>query len=600
MLVFEGAAVGEPPRGEVLGLFADKGRSGGAHLFQSIAVAGELALDIPAFARFTSLLILPFAHEDLAIILGGYLIVNNVMPVSMVAVSIYIGMVASDFALYGLGAAARRVPWLSRYAVDDRVRQFSDTLQRNVFGVVALSRVVPGVVFVAFVACGWTGVSLSRFAAASLIVSAIYLPLVLYLVIEFGAVLNEWIGVWAWPLLFFVIVASSLLRKWIFSFRDSSEAVSAVDAVMTETCLGMPPLSRNDCRVAAAERIPPALFYLPLVINWLCLGLRYGSLTLPTAANPKIFTGGMWGESKSSYFDDVAPSERGWIADYVVMKRAVGLAAAVGQANDAILRAGLTFPLMAKPDIGWHGHGVRRIDAPGQLAHYLANFPHDHALMLQRYVPYAAEAAVLYARLPGEAAGRILSLTLRYFPHVVGNGRDTVRQLIRRDARANWKSDLHLGIDPTHRGICDLDRIPDGGEVVQIALIGNQRAGALYRDGRAYITPALEQRFDAIARSMTEFHYGRFDLRFDTIAALMRGEDLSILEINGIGGEGIDCWDPRLSVREVYRRLMEQQRLLFQIGRGNRARGFRPTGTGDFIGSLIRQTQLIRRYPASA
>lgn len=565
-----------------------------------MAVVGEIALDISAFARFTSLLILPFAHEDLAIILGGYLIVNNVMPVSMVAVSIYIGMVASDFALYGIGAAARRVPWLHRYAVDDRVLQFSDTLQRNVFGIVALSRVVPGVVFVAFVACGWARVSLARFAAASLIVSAIYLPLVLYLVIEFGAVLSDWIGIWAWPLLFLAIVASSLLRKWIFSFRGSSEAVSAVDTVMTETCLGMPPLSRNDCRVAVAERIPPALFYLPLVINWLCLGLRYGSLTLPTAANPKIMTGGMWGESKSSYFDDVAPSERGWIADYVVVKRASGLAADVGQANDAILRAGLTFPLMAKPDIGWHGHGVRRIDEPAQLAHYLAHFPHDHALMLQRYVPYAAEAAVLYARLPGEATGRILSLTLRYFPHVVGNGRNTVRELIRRDARASWKSDLHLGIDPTHRGICDLDRNPACGEVVQIALIGNQRAGALYRDGRSYITPSLEQRFDAIARSMTEFHYGRFDLRFDSIAALMRGEDLSIVEINGIGGEGIDCWDPRLSVREVYRRLMEQQRLLFQIGCGNRARGFRPTGTGDFIGSLIRQTRLIRRYPASA
>jgi len=569
-------------------------------LLQSIAVAGEIALDLGAVARFTSLLILPFAHEDLAIILGGYLVVNNVMPVSLVAVSIYIGMVASDFALYGIGAAARRVPWLSRYAVDDRVRRFSGTLERNVFGVVALSRVVPGVVFVAFVACGYARVSLTRFAAASLIISAIYLPLVLYIVIEFGAVLNDWIGVWTWPLLFLAIAASSLLRKWIFSFRDTSEAVSAVDTVMTETCLGMPPLSRSDCRVAAAERIPPALFYLPLVLNWLWLGLRHGSLTLPTAANPKIFTGGMWGESKSAYFDDVAPAERSWVADYVVVTRTASLAADVTQANEALRGAGLTFPLMAKPDIGWHGHGVRRIDAPAQLLDYLSGFPADHRLMLQRYVPYAAEAAVLYARRPGEATGRILSLTLRYFPHVVGNGHDTVRNLIRRDARANWKSDLHLGIDPTHRGICDLDRSPACGEVVQIALIGNQRAGALYRDGRAHITHALEQRFDAIARSMTEFHYGRFDLRFDSIDALMRGEDLAILEINGIGGEGIDCWDPRLSVREVYRRLMVQQRLLFEIGRGNRARGFSPTGAGDFIGSLIRQTRLIRRYPASA
>ena len=95
----------------------------------------------------------------------------------------------------------------------------------------------------------------------------------------------------------------------------------------------------------------------------------------------------------------------------------------------------------------------------------------------------------------------------------------TVRQLIGSDARAQWKSALHLGVDPTHRGVdpLDLDRIPARGEVVRIALIGNQRAGALYRDGRRHITAALEARFDAIARSMTEFHYGRFDLRFETV-----------------------------------------------------------------------------------
>jgi hypothetical protein len=79
----------------------------------------------------------------------------------------------------------------------------------------------------------------------------------------------------------------------------------------------------------------------------------------------------------------------------------------------------------------------------------------------------------------------------------------------------------------------------------------------------------------------------------------MRGEDLSIMEINGIGGEAIDAWDPRLSVAEAYRRLADQQRLLFLIGERNRARGFRPTCASDFVLSLLRQTHLIRRYPAS-
>ena len=578
----------------------------GTLLFQTIAAFGHLAtLDFSGLAKVTSLLVLPFAHEDLAIVFGGYFIVNNLMPAGLVALSIYGGMVASDFALYGIGAAARSLPRLRRFAVDDRVCRFGETLKRNVFGLVALCRVVPGVVFVAFVACGWMRVSLARFTAASLIVSALYLPLMLYLVIVFGDALDDRLGLLAWPILLIAFTASNFVRKRVFSFREATEPDMAGAAELPQFSFGMPPLARADRKVAMAERIPPPLFYAPLVMNWIRLGLRYRSLTLPTAANPAIFTGGMWGESKSGYFFDVAPAMREWIAGFVVVRRSAGawsLGADIERALSALAGADLDFPLIAKPDIGWHGHGVRRIDDRSQLTQYIARFPEGATLMLQRFVPHAAEAALLYARLPGENAGRILSLTFRYFPHVVGNGRLTLRQLICSDARAQWKSALHLGIDRTHCGVAsdDLDRVPARGEVVRIALIGNQRAGALYRDGRRYITGSLEARFDAIARSMTEFHYGRFDLRFELLDAFARAEDFSIMEINGIGGEAIDCWDPRLNVAEVYRRLADQQRLLFMIGERNRARGFKPTAVRDFLAGVIRQTQLIRRYPASA
>jgi hypothetical protein len=93
---------------------------------------------------------------------------------------------------------------------------------------------------------------------------------------------------------------------------------------------------------------------------------------------------------------------------------------------------------------------------------------------------------------------------------------------------------------------------------------------------------------------------GRFDIRFAGIDALMRGEDFSIIEINGIGGEAIDAWDPLLPVREVYRRLIMHQRLLFAIGDGNRTRGFRPTPPAEFLRHLFRQAKLIRHYPPSS
>src|SRR5215467_13494737 len=120
------------------------------------------SIDYSWLAKFVSLIVLPLADEDFAIILGGYIVVNKLMPVGMVVGIIYVGMVGSDFAFYGIGAAARRIPWLSRFAVDDRVKNFAETLKRNLFELVALCRVVPGIDLIAFMACGWTRVPLSR------------------------------------------------------------------------------------------------------------------------------------------------------------------------------------------------------------------------------------------------------------------------------------------------------------------------------------------------------------------------------------------------------------------------------------------------------
>jgi len=177
-------------------------------------------IDYLWLAKFASLILLPFADEDFAIILGGYIVVNRLMPVGLVAMSIYVGMVASDFALYGVGMAARRAPWLRRLAVSDRVRSFADTLKRNLFEVVALCRIVPGLDLVAFVACGWTRVPLARFTLASLVISALYLPLMLYLVVLFGDAMDDHAGLWTWPFLLVAVAVIGFVRNRIFSLGE--------------------------------------------------------------------------------------------------------------------------------------------------------------------------------------------------------------------------------------------------------------------------------------------------------------------------------------------------------------------------------------------
>ena len=201
--------------------------------------------DPGALAKCLSLLVLPFASEDLAFIFGGFIVVNQLMPVGLVAASIYGGIVASDFVLYGIGAGARRIPWLSRFAVDDNVESFTSTFKRNMFGLVALCRVVPGV-FIALIACGWARVPLTRFMLASLIVSALYLPLMLYLVVVFGDALDDHVGLWTWPFLLGVVALAGFVRNRVFSLDASARAADRPE----------PPLSLEPPHCGRLDALP--------------------------------------------------------------------------------------------------------------------------------------------------------------------------------------------------------------------------------------------------------------------------------------------------------------------------------------------------------
>jgi hypothetical protein len=513
--------------------------------------------------------------------------------------------VVSDFALYGIGAGARRLPWLQKHAVDDRVRGFGEVLRRNLFALVALCRFVPGFVFVAFVACGWARVSLARFTAASLMVSAVYLVIMLYLVATFGDALDDHIGLWAWPLLLALLGAGAFARSRILAFGGAAASEETAPPVKTAGLAALQADAAPAARpFAPAERIPPVLLRIPLVLHWVWLALRHRALALPCLANPGLATGGLWGESSAECLRAVAAAQRGAIADFVVMRRRAdpsSLNFDHARALRLVADAGLRFPLVAKPDIGRHGHGVRLVEDAAALRRYLEKFPGGAKLILQRYVPWAGEAVVHYARMPREG-GRVLSLTLRHCPHVIGDGVATVRELVARDRRLRRHAALFLGHDPSHLGHdrAALERVPEEGEIVRLSLIGSRRAGGRHRDASEAVTPALAARIATIVDGMPEVHYGRLSLRFGSLEALSRGEDVVVVDIGGIGGDADDAWDPALSLRETWRRRFARQRLLFAIGAYNRARGFEPPDAGEFLGRLVQETDLLHRYPASS
>lgn len=343
---------------------------------------------------------------------------------------------------------------------------------------------------------------------------------------------------------------------------------------------------------SALERMPKWLICIPLTLQWLYLAFRYRSFTLPTAANPAITAGGLVGEGKLEYFSRMGPLARAATASYCAISTHCMPAAT--ELRKSMRAAGLSFPVIAKPDLGLCGYGVRLVANGDELQAYLKAFPANEMVVLQQWLPQEGEAGIFYARDPQAGQGRIIGLTLRYFPRVTGDGSHTLAELIAADSRAR-----RLVGAAQHDCSYDAERIPVAGELVRLATIGSTRVGGLYRDGGAYITGQLTQAIDAIAQDMPTFYFGRFDVRFDSLQDLSLGLGLKIMEINGAGSEAIQAWDPDTRVLDGFRMIFEKQRILFAIGDQMRSQGFKPIGLLALMQLNQRQLRLIARYPAS-
>jgi hypothetical protein len=339
--------------------------------------------------------------------------------------------------------------------------------------------------------------------------------------------------------------------------------------------------------VAAVEILPKWLLFTPLTIQWFWLGARYGSVTLPSVVNPGIETGGLVGESKYAYLKLIAPRFRDRVAETVLVPP--------GADAEAIrVAAGLAYPLIAKPDIGWCGFGVRRIDGLRELSDYSTAFPVGESFLLQRLVAEPHEAALFYVRHPDNPRGRVIALTVRHLPQVTGNGDSDVAALVAADPR--MRRYAHAYADMLGDGV--MARVPAPDERVILANIASIRAGGRYEDGSALISPALEHAVDALGQSMDGFHYGRFDIKYASPEALKAGA-FTILEVNGAGAEAIQYWDPQYSFLATFKGVFAKQRALFAMADDMRRLGHKPIGWRALARAYLKQQKLIRDYPPS-
>jgi membrane protein DedA with SNARE-associated domain len=496
-----------------------------------------------------SLAVATLASEDLACIGAGLLAASGEIGMMTGIAGCAAGIVAGDVGLWAIGRAfgpaALRWRALAGRIDEARVNRLREWLERNAAEAILASRFLPGARLPLYLAAGVAGMAGLRFATWALIAALVWTPLLVL-----GAASVGVAAAGRLPMVFATLALTVVAGRWI----ASPHARIRVRAWFA--------------RYRRWEFWPIWLFYLPVVVRVLYLSVRHCGLSTITAANPGMQDGGTVGESKTDILRRL-PAE--WTVPFERLN-AGDLTARVGRVADTLRRRRWNFPIVLKPDVGQRGVGVKLIRSLADVERYLSV---EHgAVIVQPYHEGPYEAGVFYYRRPGEARGRILSITDKHFPFVSGDGVATLEELIWRHPRYRMQARTFLKRHDTVR-----HRVLSTGERLQLAIAGNHAQGTLFRNGRHLITQALEDRIDRIAGSYAGFFIGRFDIRYHDQEAFMAGTDLAIVELNGATAECTEIYDPDASLLSAYRQLFCQWALVFEIGAANRAAGAPVTST---------------------
>ena len=317
--------------------------------------------------------------------------------------------------------------------------------------------------------------------------------------------------------------------------------------------------------------------YAPLYPYWLWLSIKARSLYFLTAANPLIKNGGFIMESKRDVYD-LLPKE------YYPTTLLFAAQTPIERVLEQIDQAGISYPLIAKPDIGERGLGVKKIDNIGALADYAANIPVPY--LIQDFVHYEKEAGIFYCKPPGAKKGFISGIVYKEPVTVTGDGVLTLTELV-------WRNDRYLlqwqQIKAAFPDMLDTV-LPEGKEMVLVPY-GNHCRGSKFTDETFRATGNLSEIFERICSRIPEFYYGRMDVRFESWEALEQGRRFSIIELNGSGSEPTHIYDPKHSLFFAWKEIARHWKILYAISKANNRKGVPYT-------SLANSRQDVRSFKA--
>lgn len=515
--------------------------------------------EVSAAGLFAFFFFATFVSEDAACILAGTAAANGRIGFAAALAACFVGIFVGDLLLFGAGRVAgarvfdNRV--VRKLVSPHSIQRASVWLENNAGSAVFLSRFVTGLRLPTYLAAGALRTDFVRFAFWFVLASAIWTPILV------GSVTFAQTTIFAQNALMGVVLLLIAVR-FGFKFTSWTYRRHFVGRIK---------------RIISWEFWPIQIFYLPVVVYILLLALKFRSLTAFAAANPAFPAGGFKGESKNDIYDALKKSGRmnDNLLAYALIRRETSLPERLIAAWKFMDENKLMFPLVVKPDAGERGKGVRIVQSLDELTNTISSSECD--LIVQEFAG-GEEVSIFYYRRPHEPRGQIFSFTEKRFPTVVGNGVSTTEELILGDSRAVALAKKYIEHNKDR-----IDQVPAVDEVVRLIDIGTHSRGAVFLDGGWLKTAALESKIDEICRSFKGFYFGRFDIRVPTHKDLQLGQNLKIIELNGVTSESTNIYDPRYSLIDAYRILFRQWRLAFEIGAENSKLGARQTGVIDLF-----------------
>ena len=277
------------------------------------------------------------------------------------------------------------------------------------------------------------------------------------------------------------------------------------------------------------EHWPTFMFYTPLVPFFIIRTIKAKNPLYFLVANPSILYSGIGSESK---FKTIQLVPRKHQPESILIAENTNFNVLL----DRLKNTDLNYPLIVKPDIGFRGYLVKKINNEENLKNYFSkiNIP----VIIQEFIDYKNEIGVFYHRIPGDKKGKITSVTIKKYPTVTGNGKNTLSELILDDEKVFLYYDLLKNIHKEK-----MEEIVVKDKTITLSEIGNHSKGTQFINGNHLINSDLENIFDALDHQIDGWFYGRIDLKYETFDQLCKGEYFKVVEINGIMSEPTHIYD---------------------------------------------------------